>query len=109
MADLFIRRFAKSEDRFLQIDFFILWWQPYRLRCRRHACRYRSGGAALQLDVCQTHGEVSMLWIVSEQPAIQMLVHDRSCNCEMQRRRAVLAHLLWIELCFDRWRVIDNL
>ena len=36
-ANLFIRRLAKSEDGFFKVDAFVLWWQPCRLRGRRHA------------------------------------------------------------------------
>src|SRR5260370_15653416 len=38
-----------------------------------------------------------------------MLIHHRGRNCEMQRRRATVAHGLWIQLSLDRRRVIDNL
>src|SRR6266511_1873981 len=37
-----------------------------------------------------------------------MLVHHRGCNGEMQRRRSAVIQWLWIELCFDRWGVINN-
>src|SRR5690348_16763707 len=37
-----------------------------------------------------------------------MLIHHRSGNAEMKCRRAAILQRLWIELPFDRWRVIDN-
>src|SRR5438132_12944525 len=50
-----------------------------------------------------------MLWLVSEQPAIEMLVHHRGCDFEMQRWRAALAYRLRIEFPLNCRRVIDNL
>src|SRR5882724_8389193 len=74
---------------------------------------------ALQLDICETHRKISVLRIISKQPAIETLIHHRGCNREMQRRparrsfsgggRATVAHGLWIQLSLDRRRVIDNL
>jgi hypothetical protein len=37
-----------------------------------------------------------------------MLVHHRSGNGEMQRRRPAIIERLWIKFCFDRWGVINN-
>src|SRR5438034_11232981 len=74
---------------------------------------------ALQLDGCETHRKISVLRIISKQPAIETLIHHCSRNCEMQRRparrsfsgggRAPFARRRWIELPLDRRRVIDNL
>src|SRR4030095_6445205 len=33
----------------------------------------------------------------------------RGGNGEMQRRRSAVIQCLWVELCFDRWGVINNL
>ena len=115
VADLFVRRFAKREDRFLEIDRFILCCQPSASLVSRRPAADVWRGAALQLDVCETHREISVLRIISEQPAIEMLVHHRGRNCEMQRRPArQLSELrslygVRIQLPLDRRRVIDNL
>src|SRR4030095_11089342 len=37
-----------------------------------------------------------------------MLVHHRGGNGEMQRWRSTVVQWLWVELCFDRWGVINN-
>src|SRR6266542_3718716 len=37
-----------------------------------------------------------------------MLVHHRGRNGKMQRRRSTFVQWLWVELCFDRWGVINN-
>ena len=65
-------------------------------------------GTAFKLDIGQTHGEISVLRIVGEQPAIEMLIHHRCGNGEMQRRRSAIIQWLWVELCVDRWGVINN-
>ncbi len=43
---------------------------------------------SLQFDGCETHRKISVLRIISEEPAVEMLIHHRSRNCEMQRRPA---------------------
>src|ERR1044072_9539303 len=65
-------------------------------------------GTAFELDIGQTHGEISVLGIVGEQPAVEMLIHHRCGNGEMQRRRSTIIQWLWVELCVDRWRGINN-
>src|ERR1700730_18486238 len=37
-----------------------------------------------------------------------MLVHHRGGNGEMQCRRSAVIQWLWVELCVDRWGVINN-
>src|SRR5262249_46475853 len=75
------------------------------------ACLYsipRRHGPTSEFDVRQTHGEIPVLRIVGEQPAIEMLVHHGGGNGEMQRRRSAVIRWLWVELCFERWGVINN-
>src|SRR4029077_6936031 len=66
-------------------------------------------GAAFEFDIGEAHREASVLRIVAEQPAIEMLIHHRGGNREMQRWGSAIIQRLWIELSFDRWRVIDDL
>src|ERR1043166_7272704 len=37
-----------------------------------------------------------------------MLVHHRGGNGEMQRRHSAIVQWFWVELCLDRWSVINN-
>src|SRR4026208_343632 len=62
-----------------------------------------------EFDVGQTHGEISVLRIVGEQPAIEMLIHHRGGNGEMQCWRTAIIQWLWVELSFDRWGGMNDL
>src|SRR6266404_166758 len=49
-----------------------------------------------------------MLRIVGQQPAFEMLVHQCGRDRKMQRGRATISERPWVQLSFDRGRVIDD-
>src|SRR5262245_28429194 len=86
-------------------------WTGFAIRRRAARRSLHSeffGRAAFEFDVGQTHGEITVLRIIGEQPAIEMLIHHRRGNSEMQRRRSAVNQGLRVKLCFDCWCVSNN-